>query len=191
MERNERRLIGGLRRGDPASYAALVDSYGPRVRTLSRRYVVSEADADDLTQEVFVALFQALPTFRGDSSLSTFVFRIALNHGLKWRARQRPMGLALDGLALASPLPGPEQTAVRGELAETIEGALADLSAEHQEVVLLHELQGLTYAECAAVLGVPVGTVKSRLFHAFRRLRGRLSGYVEPAPASALSEAAR
>ena len=73
---------------------------------------------------------------------------------------------------------GPAQCAEQNELKERIETALSQLSEDHRQVVILHEMHGLTYSECAEALGVPVGTVKSRLFNAFRRLRSSLGGYV-------------
>lgn len=179
MKAEEARWRAGLRRGDAAAYGWLLDTFGGRVHGLARRYTRSEADAEDLTQEIFLALHASLPKFRGEAALSTFIYRVAMNHCLKHRARQRPESVPYDDLPLASPeQQRPDRVAAHGELASTIEAALATLSLDHRDVVVLHELHGLTYAECATILGVPVGTVKSRLFNAFKRLRGQLEGYV-------------
>ena len=179
MKAEDARWLTGLRRGDAAAYGWLLDTFGGRVHALARRHTRGEADAEDLTQEIFVALHASLPKFRGEAALSTFIYRVAMNHCLKHRARQRPESVPYDDLPLASPAhQTPEHAAARGELASTIEAALATLSTDHREVVVLHELHGLTYAECATALGVPIGTVKSRLFNAFKRLRGQLEGYV-------------
>lgn len=179
MKSEEARWIAGLRRGDAAAFAWLLDTFGGRVHGLARRYARTDADADDLTQEIFLALHRSLPGFRGDAALSTFVYRVAMNHCLKHRARQKPEAVAYDELPLAaSSSEGPERQAVNKELAHTLESALGTLTEEHRQIVVLHELHGLTYAECATALGVPVGTVKSRLFHAFRKLRVQLEGYV-------------
>ena len=179
MKSEEARWIAGLRRGDTAAFAWLLDTFGGRVCGLARRYARCDADADDLTQEIFVALHASLPKFRGDAALSTFIYRVAMNHCLKHRARQKPEAVAYDDLPLAAAdTHSPERTAANKELAQTLETALGTLTEEHRQIVVLHELHGLTYNECATALGVPVGTVKSRLFHAFRKLRVQLEGYV-------------
>lgn len=176
----EQKHLRDLRRGDPNAFAAFVDAHGPTVHRLSRRYAATEADAEDLTQEIFVALSQALPGFRGDAKLSTWVYRVALNHCIKHAQRRRPDPLPLDDRLPCADGDGgsPHQYAARRELSRRVEDALNVLSDGHREVVVLHEMHGLTYAECADVLGIPVGTVKSRLSNAFVRLRERLGSYV-------------
>jgi RNA polymerase sigma-70 factor (ECF subfamily) len=176
----EKRLAGRIAQGDRRAYEEFVDSYGARVHRLVLRYVDSAADAEDVTQEIFVALYKGIGGFRGESSLATWVYRIATNHCLKYRERAKPSSMALDDLSMAAAdgASDPAARAAQRELADRIDGALADLSEQHRDVVVLHELHGLTYGECAAVLNVPVGTVKSRLSNAFRRLRDHLGGYV-------------
>ncbi|MBV9848771.1 MAG: sigma-70 family RNA polymerase sigma factor [Armatimonadetes bacterium] len=180
----ERQLARRIAGGDRQAFAQFVDAYGPRVHRLARRYARTEADAEDVTQEIFLALYRGLADFRGESRLATWVYRVALNHCLKHRERRGPEPLPYDEAlhAEADPAPGPVQCAARRELADRVQSALDDLSEAHREVVILHELHGLTYGECAAAMGVPVGTVKSRLSHAFRRLRERLGGYVLETP---------
>jgi RNA polymerase sigma-70 factor, ECF subfamily len=158
---------------------AFVDLHGGRVRSLARRYA-DDADAYDLTQEIFVDLFRSAGGFAGRSQLSTWVYRVAMNHCLRHRERARPPMLQYDDALrhAASPDGNPVRYSERAELSEKVNDALDTLTCEHRDVVILHEMHGLTYTECADVLGVPVGTVKSRLSNAFRRLRERLSGYV-------------
>ena len=156
-----------------------MDAYGPRLHRLAQRHAPSEADAEDLTQEVFVALFQGMGRYRGDASLATWSYRIALNHCLKCAGKPRPVTVPYDD-ACAETEPserGPAHQAVQRELSGQVQAALQDLSPDHRQIVILHELHELTYAECAAALNVPVGTVKSRLSYAFRRLRASLSSY--------------
>ena len=181
---SERQLARRIAGGDRQAFAQFVDTYGPPVHRLVRRYARTEADAEDLTQEIFLDLYRGLGGFRGASSLATWVYRIALNHCLKHQARRGPDVLAYDDAhhAEADPSAGPVQCAARRELADQVQTALDDLTAAHREVVILHELHGLTYAECAEAMGIPLGTVKSRLSHAFRRLRERLGGYVLETP---------
>lgn len=177
---HDRQLADQIQKRIPGAWAAFVDTYGPRLHRLARRYAPCEADAEDLTQEIFVALYQSLSHFRGESSLATWSYQVALNHCLKYAGRPRPVTVPYDD-ARGQPAPdilGPAHQSARRELSGQLDSALADLSPGHRDAVILHELHEMTYAECAAVLGVPVGTVKSRLSTAFRRLRVSLSGYV-------------
>ena len=177
---HDRQLAAQIQNHVPGAWAAFVDLYGPRLHRLARRYAPCDADAEDLTQEIFVALYQSLPSFRGESSLATWSYRVALNHCLKHAAKGRPVTVPYDD-ARAEAAPdalGPAHQSAHRELSGQIETALEALSSSHRDAVILHELHEMTYAECAAVLGVPVGTVKSRLSTAFRRLRVSLSGYV-------------
>ena len=177
---HDRQIAAQIQNHAPGAWAAFVDLYGPRLHRLARRYAPCEADAEDLTQKVFVALYQSLPSFRGESSLATWSYRVALNHCLKHAGKARPVTVPYDD-ALTQPAPdtsSPAHQSARRELSGQIETALENLSPSHRDAVILHELHGMTYAECAAVLGIPVGTVKSRLSTAFRRLRESLGGYV-------------
>lgn len=177
---SERQQVRQIIGGNPQAYARFVDDYGPRVHRLVRRYARTEADAEDLTQEIFLDLYRSLPRFRGDSSLATWVYRVALNHCLKHVERRAPDPLVYDKALRQVPDPGlsPTQCAVQRELTDQVQNALNGLTALHRDVVVLHELHGLTYGECAQALDVPIGTVKSRLAAAFRRLRESLGDYV-------------
>ena len=177
---HDRQLADQIQNRVPGAWAAFVDTYGPRLHRLARRYAPCEVDAEDLTQEIFVALYQSLPKFRGESSLATWSYRVALNHCLKHAGKVQPVTVPYDD-AREQPAPdtlSPSHQSLRRELSGQLDAALADLSPTHRDAVILHELHEMTYAECAAVLGVPVGTVKSRLSTAFRRLRESLGGYV-------------
>ena len=181
----DKRLATKIAEGDPGAFTEFVDTFGPRLHRLTRRYAACEADAEDLLQEIFVDLYRSMATFRGDSSLTTWTYRVALNHCLKYAGRSHPITVPYDEARdeREAEHHSPVRQAARRELSNQVHTALDGLSADHREVVILHELQDLTYRECAAILQVPVGTVKSRLSHAFRRLRERLSGYVLEAPA--------
>ncbi len=183
------RLAKQIVAGDTNAFTAFVDTYGPCLHRLVRRYTFYEADAEDLMQEIFVDLYRSIGSFRGESTLATWVYRVALNHCRKHAGRIHAVTVPYDD-SLGEHEPeerGPVHYAARRELSDQVYAALDGLSPDHREVVLLHEMQELTYRECAAVLQVPEGTVKSRLSYAFRRLRGALSGYVL---ADALPEAA-
>ncbi|MGC8668368.1 MAG: RNA polymerase sigma factor [Chthonomonadales bacterium] len=171
---DEQRILQQLRRGDQTVFAQLMERYEARIYRLALRYAETPQDAEDLTQEVFVAVYQAIPSFRGASSLGTWIYRIALNHCLQYARKRRPENLPLhdrlqipDTARTADPLEAASLQCLAGD----VERALDQLDPLHRDVVILHELHGLTYGECAAVLGIPVGTVKSRLSNAFARLR--------------------
>ena len=182
--KDDARLKRGLERGERAAFESWLDRDGPRVRALCLRMGASNHEADDLTQEIWIAAFQSVAAFRGESSLSTWIYRLAINHCLKWREKSgRSVPLAgedAETLDVASPAENtlPPRELERGELRQYVRGALDSLSDGHRAVVVLHELHELTYAQCAEALQIPVGTVKSRLFNAFKSLRRELGPYV-------------
>ncbi|AIE86558.1 RNA polymerase sigma factor [Fimbriimonas ginsengisoli] len=142
------------------------EHYEAVFRFCARRVGVDRAA--DVAQETFVTAQKVLHKFRGESSLSTWLFGIAHNECRRdsRRGRTEPMLLEMDP---AQPAIGVHEDALVDR--EVLRQAMARLSTEHREVVMLHELDGLTYEEVAGILGVPVGTVKSRLHHAFMNLR--------------------
>ena len=179
--RDDLRLARRIQGGDPRAFEEFLDSYGARVQYLVRRTVENHTDAEDLTQEIFVHLYRNIGSYRGEAALATWVYRVALNQCAKHAQKRQPHNVALEEQneqATADWRSDPEQSAVKGELSEQVHEALERLSPLHKEVVVLHELYGLTYQECAQTLEVPIGTVKSRLFNAIRRLRDSLSDYV-------------
>ena len=178
---DEKRLLRKLQSGDRRAFEELIDRFETRIYRLAMRYADSVQDAEDLTQEVFVGIFRNIGGFRGASALSTWVYRVAVNHCLEYRRKKRLDCVPYEeelGLAASSRRENPEQAATMIELSEEVERAIDQLSPVHRDVILLHELQGLTYGECAEVLGVPVGTVKSRLSNAFTRMRQLMGAYV-------------
>jgi RNA polymerase sigma-70 factor (ECF subfamily) len=200
---SEKRLVRRLQQGDAQAFAEFVDAYGAQVHHLVKRYVDNPSDAEDVTQEIFCDLHRCVGKFRGESSLATWVYRVALNHCLKHCQKHRadtvPLRLLDDqDMPNTDWRADPARCAVHSEMSAQLRDAVAQLSPLHSDVVVLCELHGLTYQECAAALGIPVGTVKSRLFTAFRRLRVLLSGYVTTEedtapsrPAASVKEATR
>lgn len=142
------------------------DHYEPVYRFCARRVGIDRAG--DVAQETFLTAQKVLHKFRGESSLSTWLFGIAHNECRREMRRGRFEAVPLDFDAAHVALGESESALVDRE---ALRQAMARLSVEHREVVLLHELEGLTYEEVAAILDVPVGTVKSRLHHAFTNLR--------------------
>ena len=178
--RQEARLITGLKQGDRRAFEEFVETYGPQVHRLVRRYVQT-ADADDITQEIFVDVFRHIGTFRGEAALSTWLYRLAVNRCLRYCQREKTrdtLPLEEERDTQNADNDAPFRHAVQIETADKVHCAMDRLPVGQRDVVILCELHGLTYQECASVLEIPVGTVKSRLSNAFKKLRESLRGYV-------------
>jgi len=181
MKNPDARLLRRLQSGEAAAFAELLDAQGARVRALALRMGISSGEADDVTQEIWLAVWKGVASFRGEADLATWVYRLAINICLKHRARQgqtRESDDELDDLVCQDQSALAPRVLERRELGEQVRQAIEGLSDAHRAVVVLHEMHGLTYAQCAQALQVPIGTVKSRLFHAFGRLRSSLGPYV-------------
>jgi RNA polymerase sigma-70 factor (ECF subfamily) len=188
----ERALVDSCRSGDPVAFASLVRLHEGMVFNLSARLLGDAEEARDVAQEVFLQVYRQLGRFEGRSRLKTWIYRIAVNqcHNRRrlWHRRRRDREEALDAVpAEAGGARGgasPYEEARRGERARRVQAALLELSFEHRSVLVLREVEGLTCAEVAGALGVPEGTVKSRLSRAREAMRLRLLGLVEEGGAS-------
>lgn len=182
---NDAALVQRLKNGERRAFEEFLDQYGPRVQSLARRFAHCGADAEDLTQEIWIDLFQNVAGFRGEAKLETWIYRVALNHCLRWREKQgREPQRRDDNGAKATEMPSrdasgdPQRRFAQSELSREVSRAMNDLSELHREIVELHELHELSYAQCAQILQIPIGTVKSRLSNAFSQLRRSLKPYV-------------
>jgi RNA polymerase sigma-70 factor, ECF subfamily len=172
----ESRLVEALRRGDPATVGRVYDAHHTAVRAFARRLVGDDATAEDLVHEVFVSLPAAMRRFEGQSALRTFLISIAVNHArhhLRAAARRRR---AMDRLALepAGHPPDPEHAADCAALARALHRALDELPIDQRVAFVLCEVEERTSREVAEIAGVPEATVRTRLFHARRKLREAL-----------------
>jgi RNA polymerase sigma-70 factor (ECF subfamily) len=179
-------LVAAFVGGDARAFDAIVDRYERRVYAVALRMCSSPDEALDISQEVFISALRSLKRFRGDAKLSTWFHRVTVNAALdqgrkKQRRHTQPLEAAPDS---ASPQPGPEEHALATARAAEVQRALSDISPEHRAVVVLHDLQGLDYAEVAEALGVPLGTIKSRLHRARTELAKRLGHLREPEPSA-------
>lgn len=180
---DEQQLVLAARGGDPLAFEALVLKYQDRIYRLIQR-LVSGADAvDDLAQEVFIRAYRSLGDFKGESSLYTWLYKIALNlcrNHYRTRGR-RPAHEELDEADGATGLVAgggtPEEEVFRREFWEQLRRALEELPAEQREAVVFCDLEGMSYEEMAEVMGVPVGTVRSRIFRGRRALQQRLAAF--------------
>jgi RNA polymerase sigma-70 factor (ECF subfamily) len=178
VEEIDGRILERARRGDEHAFALLVRHYDDGLRALSFRLLGDRTLMDDALQEAYVKAYRALPRFRGDSSPGTWLYRIAYNACLDELRRTRQVA-ALDGVREpADARPGPaESVSARRGLAD----ALAALPPEDRAAVLLVDARGFDYREAARVLGVPEGTVASRLNRARAALRRALGDLREGA----------
>jgi RNA polymerase sigma-70 factor, ECF subfamily len=158
----------------------LVERYQRRVVGVAQAVVHNQDDAIELAQETFVRAYENLAKFESRSSFSTWLYRIAANLAIDFRRREG-RHLVLRGedaenefQRLPSPRGDSFQETARGELNRRINGALGELTPEHRAVILLREVEGLSYDEISDVLDVPRGTVMSRLHYARGRLRSIL-----------------
>ncbi len=159
-----------MRPDDRAAFPAFTQQYGDRIYRFCYRLCGSASDAEDLTQDVFLAAFQGGGRFEGRSSVQTWLYRIALNCWHQSRRTPRFDTTDLDGVTQA----GPDlEQAVTDSIALTC--ALAALPPDLREAFLLVKAEGLKYREAAQVLGIPQGTVQFRVHQASRRLRALLT----------------
>ena len=194
MDRDEeRRIIAQVCAGDTNAFEALVVAYQKQVYNLALRTVGNEEDAADMTQEVFLRAYRALGTFRGESKFSVWLYRIVSNVCLDFlRAKKRRQTVSLsvtddDGedteLDIADESKSPERIFERAMTRDAVRRGLAALTPEYRQILILRELQGMSYEEIAEVLGLESGTVKSRIFRARKKLcafllrDGNISGF--------------
>jgi RNA polymerase sigma-70 factor (ECF subfamily) len=175
MESDERERLERFRRGEPGAFNVLYAEYGPRLYRFGLRLCGGAvADAEDLTQEVFLAAFRSLHQFEGRSSLSTYLYRIAV---YRWRqmkdARCRGEETLDDGREPAAPAASSDPARL-GAARMEMDAALASLPAAQRAAFLLVKSEGLTCKEAADALGIPVGTVKYHVHEAVLRLRAFL-----------------
>jgi len=168
-------LVQRAQGGDPAAFAGLVSRYQDRVFNTCYRMCHHQADALDLTQAVFLRALEALPRYRSSANFFTWMYRIALNLMLTDRRRhRRRRTLPLDASGRHTPAepaahePDGSEVVRRQETAARVQWALDQLDDEFRAAVVLKDIENLNYATIAEILGVPVGTVKSRIH------RGRL-----------------
>jgi RNA polymerase sigma-70 factor (ECF subfamily) len=170
-----------LRAGDVEAFEELVVSHQHRVFAVAVRMLGSAAEAEEIAQEAFLRAHRSLPEFRGDAKLSTWLYaivsRLCLNRLASGDRKAVRHGEEVL-LRVADPRGGPEADAERGELEAALHRAIAELSEERRVVVILRDLEGLSYEEIAVALGIELGTVRSRLHRARMDLKDKLERFL-------------
>ncbi|MFZ5479685.1 MAG: RNA polymerase sigma factor [Myxococcota bacterium] len=171
-------LVERFREGDRAAFSEIVRRYQDRVYTLCYRWLGEPESAEEVAQDVFLALFRSLSGFRGESRLSTFVFRVAINHCKNkklYRARRGfgrhdALGPSADPdepeREVPSEGPAPDRGVDVAQAQRLVSAALDELDEDHRQVLLLRDVEDLSYDEIADILDIPRGTVKSRIHRA-------------------------
>jgi RNA polymerase sigma-70 factor (ECF subfamily) len=184
LDSTEKELIAAAREGDDDAFEQIVRRYEPVVAATVIGMLGRCTEAEDVGQETFIRLYRALKSFRGESTLKTYLTRIAINLSLnELKRRKRKLSLfsrkpVEEFHDLAAPGSGPGQNDSR----EIVQWAIQELDTKFRSVVVLRLIDGYSTEETARILGIPVGTVLSRLARAQEKLRGLLTAYsgVEP-----------
>lgn len=194
----EQNWIEAARNGDQEAFGQLVRLYEKRVFALTTRMCRNPADAEEAAQEAFLAAWQGLPFFRGDSSFSTWLYRLASNACVDLLRRegrhQAAAGPSLNdeeaAIDAVDTAPSPQTLAERAELKEQIEAGLAALPPDYRQVLILREMHQRSYQEISDILSLDLGTVKSRINRGRKQLRKFLleSGNFSAAPPSKEAE---
>ncbi len=181
---NEKMLVQRAKNGDQAAFAQLVTAYEGKIYNLAYRYLGNQEDAMDASQEVFLRMFRFLDGFQEDSSFSTWLYRIGINVckdllSKKTRRAEQPLEYPdEESDSRPAEVPDdrydPEKIMEGAELRRTLADAIAQLPDPQREMIILRDVQGLSYEEIGEALCLESGTVKSRLFRARENLRKKL-----------------
>jgi len=176
----ESRIVQKVIKGDVNAFETLVLAYEKNVYNIALRMTGNSEDASDMTQETFIKAYNSLQSFRGDSKFSVWLYRIATNvclDFLRSKSRRPTVSLSVEDnegdevqLDVADESQSPELLLDRQMTRESVRRGLETLSPEYRQILLLREIQGLSYEEISQALGLEAGTVKSRIFRARKKL---------------------
>ncbi len=182
-------LILRLQRGDEWAFQLLVRRFRKKIFAIAFGITLDPEESQDIVQEVFLQAYRSIVSFRGDSSLATWLHRITINRCLNWKRRWarrfKWMHVSIDDIdqqplaELDSGEPDPESRVADAQTRQQIDKALKMLPDQARTVFVLRELEGLSYEEIATVTGIKLGTVRSRLFYARKRLQEILTTRVK------------
>lgn len=187
MSLRDGRLVRRLKDRDEKAFREMVEEYRDRVFSLTYRMLGSREEAEDLAQEVFITIFKSIDSFRGDSKFSTWLYRVTANHcknRIKYLARRHDRDRTElterveggGGATLAAPRPSarPDAQLEGAQMEQILQQAIAELDEEQRILVILRDVEDLSYEEICAITELPDGTVKSRLHRARMALRKKL-----------------
>jgi RNA polymerase sigma-70 factor (ECF subfamily) len=192
----DRQLVVRALDGERDAFRSLVERHQARVFALAKSLLRNHADAADIAQEAFVRAYGNLRRYRAEGSFTAWIARITSNLAIDFLRRQKSqastelsddLGEPSEGHAgrLASQVPADPQTAtLRHELGAKLQKALDRLPEKHRSILIMREIDGLSYQELSDALGIPVGTVMSRLFHSRVKMQEMLREYLEESPAA-------
>ena len=201
LQSDETALIAELRAGSEDAFAWLISRFHQPIYSLLARMVHDRADAADLTQEVFVKVFRGIGSFHGESSLRTWIYRIALHEASnqrRWWMRHRQQEVPIEQEVgawgsgspvtlkdmLVDPSESPFEIAVHEENRAKVEAALRKVPEPFRSTLILRDIEGFVYEEVAEIQGVNLGTVKSRLVRGRNCLKAMLTAEVKTSPAA-------
>jgi RNA polymerase sigma-70 factor (ECF subfamily) len=182
-------LVRLAQAGDKRAFEALVVKYQRRIARHVARYVRRAADVEDVVQDTFIRAYRGLASFRGDSAFYSWLYRIATNVALSALARNpAPVLLGDDAPDERTDAfePGvsdsedPERSMMARQLADAVQRAVSRLQPDLAEPLMLYEVEGKSYSEIAAMIGIPIGTVRTRIFRAREFIAKRLTPLVGP-----------
>jgi RNA polymerase sigma-70 factor (ECF subfamily) len=185
VERSDRELVHNARRGDKEAFRELVERYQRKVVSVALGMVHNREDAIEIAQETFVKAFENLSRFKGDSSFYTWLYRIVVNRAIDFqrRERRRPtvgfdeqsgLEMEYDDSFKEERSTDPFQRVQAHEVGERVSAAIGELTPDHKAVILLREVEGLSYEEISRVMRCSKGTVMSRLHYARKKLQQKL-----------------
>lgn len=192
MELDDLTLVNRSKEGDQRAFRMLVERYQRKVYAVALGMVKDPEEARDVAQDAFIKVHRYLDNFKGDSSFYTWLYRITCNLAIDRIRSRRGEGVGFDekvgvseeetaeaGFLSTRLGTNPQKSALRRELAEKMAEALEQIPEKHKEILLLREVEGLSYEDLSRVLDIPKGTVMSRLFHARAKMQKLLEGYLE------------
>src|ERR1700689_280326 len=185
----DRVLVDRFKSGDAAAFDEMVSRYWDRIYSMVNQLLRNPEDAEEVTQDAFIRAHRGLANFRGDSAFSTWLYQIATNLARNrywyWWRRKRDQSVSIDApvgadndLTLAEIIPAdvetPDDVIVTREFISRIGSGMERLGAKHREILTLRNIKNLSYEEIAGILGISIGTVKSRIARAREALRSKL-----------------
>lgn len=174
MQQDESFLIKKAARGDVESFEKLIEAHQKKVFNIALGMLKNPADAEDIAQDVFIKVYKSLKNFKGQSSFSTWLYRVTTNTCLdELRRRKTRQTFSIDeeivtqegevSKQVVDDSPSPDEILEKNELKRNISHAISKLAKEHRTVIVLRDMQGFSYEEIANILQLPLGTVKSRI----------------------------